>query len=82
MSAERSFALRGSWRLALRAEAYNIFNHPEFSDPARFASNPAFGQSQSPLNLSFGGGSPGSGESPALVTGAPRSLQFSLRVSF
>jgi hypothetical protein len=82
MSAERAFVLKGSWRIALRAEAYNIFNHPQFSDPARFASNPAFGQSQSPLNLSFGNGSPGSGESPALVTGAPRSLQFSLRVSF
>jgi hypothetical protein len=71
-----------AWRLALRAEAYNIFNHPEFGDPLRYASNPLFGQSLSPLNLMFGGGSPASGASPALVTGAPRSMQVSLRLSF
>jgi hypothetical protein len=82
MSAERIIALPGAWRLALRAEAYNVFNHPQFGDPLRYASNPLFGQSQSPLNLMFGSGSPASGESPALVTGAPRSLQLSLRLSF
>ena len=82
MSAERVIALPGAWRVALRAEAYNVFNHPEFGDPLRYASNPLFGQSPSPLNLMFGSGSPGSGESPALVTGAPRSLQVSLRLIF
>jgi hypothetical protein len=82
MSAERIIALPGTWRLALRAEAYNIFNHPQFGDPLRYASNPLFGQSQSPLNLMFGSGSPASGESPALVSGAPRSLQLALRLSF
>lgn len=82
VSTERAFVLGRTWRLALRGEAYNLFNHPLFGDPVRYASNPMFGQSQTPLNLMFGGGSPSSGESPALVTGGPRALQVSVRLSF
>jgi len=39
-SAGRSFALREKLRLTFRAEAYNVFNHPQFADPMPYLSNP------------------------------------------
>jgi hypothetical protein len=81
-SAERPIWSKEALHISFRMEAYNAFNHALFADPMRYASNPLFGQAQSALNLMFGSGSPGSGESPALLMGAPRSLQASLRVSF
>lgn len=81
-SAGRSFALHEKLRLAFRAEAYNVFNHPQFADPMPYLSNPMFGQSGSSLNLMMGSGSPISGQSPAFQMGGPRSLQLSLRLGF
>ena len=81
-SAGRSFALREKLRLTFRAEAYNVFNHPQFADPMPYLSNPMFGQSGSSLNLMMGSGSPISGQSPAFQMGGPRSLQLSLRLGF
>lgn len=69
-------------RVALRIEAFNVFNHPLFADPLRYRSSPLFGESTSPLNLMLGSGSPASGQSPAFQMGGPRSLQVSLRVTF
>jgi hypothetical protein len=82
VTAERSVWKRDAMQLTLRADAYNVTNHAQFSDPVRYASNPMFGQSQSALNLMFGSGSPGSGQSPAFLMGAPRSVQLGLRFSF
>jgi hypothetical protein len=82
VTAQRQIWERDSLHVGLRMDAYNAFNHAQFADPARYWSNPMFGQSQSPVNLMFGGGSPGSGQSPAFLMGAPRSLQVSLRLSF
>jgi hypothetical protein len=80
--AERPVWKRDAMQLSLRADAFNVTNHAQFSDPVRYASNPMFGQSQSALNLMFGSGSQGSGQSPAFLMGAPRSLQLALRFSF
>jgi len=82
LSAERPIWERDRLHIRLRMEAYNAFNHAQFADPAHYWSNPMFGQSQSPLNLMFGSGSPSSGQSPAFLMGAPRSLEASLRLSF
>jgi hypothetical protein len=82
VSAERPIRVSDALRLTFRAEAYNVFNHAQFSDPGRFLSNPLFGVSESPLNLMLGTGSPISGQAPAFQMGAPRSLQLSLRLSF
>ena len=73
---------RGALHVSGRIDAFNALNHAAFADPARFWSNPMFGQSQSPQNLMFGQGSPGGGQAPAFLVGAPRSLQMSLRLSF
>jgi hypothetical protein len=81
-------ALRRDWRFAekrtlqFRAEAFNLFNQVNFGDPVRFLSNPLFGQSPSLLNLMLGTGSPGSGLTPVLQSGGPRSVQLVLRFRF
>jgi len=79
---ERPLFSKRSWRLTLRGEIYNTFNHPEFADPIRYLSNPLFGQSSSPLNLMMGSGSPSSGQAPAFQAGGPRSVQVSFRLRF
>jgi len=79
---ERLLFSKRSWRLTLRSEIYNAFNHPAFADPIRYLSNPMFGQSSAPLNLMMGSGSPSSGQAPAFQAGGPRSVQMSLRLSF
>ena len=78
----REFSLGGRQRLELRAESFNLFNHPNFADPARFLSSTLFGTSPSTLNLMLGTGSPGSGLTPVLQTGGARSLQLVLRFRF
>ncbi|HEV3196296.1 MAG TPA: carboxypeptidase regulatory-like domain-containing protein [Bryobacteraceae bacterium] len=78
----REFRLSERRRLQLRVEAYNLLNHPNFADPVNYLDSPVFGQSTSMLNLMLGSGSPGSGLSPTLQTGGPRSLQGSLRFLF
>jgi hypothetical protein len=78
----REFRLSERRRVQLRLEAYNLLNHPNFADPVSYLNSPVFGQSTSMLNLMLGSGSPGSGLSPTLQTGGPRSLQGSLRFQF
>jgi len=63
-------------KLQFRAEAFNIFNHPNFG-----LINPAFGQSTfgqatSTLAQSLGG------LSPLYQLGGPRSMQFALKLIF
>ena len=82
ITAERPLWRRDARQISLRVDAYNVTNGARFVDPVRYANNPMFGQSQSALNLMLGGGSPSSGQSPAFLMGAPRSIQGSLRFSF
>jgi hypothetical protein len=82
LSITREFRASEALRVAVRAEAFNLLNHPLFADPVSYRSNPLFGESTSPLNLMLGSGSPTSGQSPAFQMGGPRSVQVSLRVGF
>ena len=59
----------------------NELAHLMLTQKACFNS-PVFGRSTSMLNLMLGTGSPGSGLSPLLQTGGPRSIQGSLRFQF
>ncbi len=82
LAVRREFRLHDQLRLQIRIEAFNAFNHPNFADPAQYLTSPLFGQSPSMLNMMLGTGSPGSGLSPILQTGGPRSLQGSVRFVF
>ncbi len=82
LALRRKFQLGDKQQLHLRLEAFNLFNHPNFADPARFLSSTLFGTSPSTLNLMLGTGSPGSGLTPVLQTGGARSLQIVLRYRF
>jgi Carboxypeptidase regulatory-like domain len=68
--------------IQVRLEAFNALNQANFADPVKFLSSAVFGQSTSMLNLMLGTGSPGSGLSPILQTGGPRSLQATVRFRF
>jgi hypothetical protein len=72
----REIPLRDHFGLQLRAETYNLFNHPDlgYIDPA--VTDALFGQATLMLNQSFG--PTGSLYEP----GGPRSIQVSLRIHF
>ena len=78
----RDFRLNDRASVQVRASAFNAFNHANFGDPVKFLDSPLFGQSTSMLNMMLSTGTPGSGLSPILQTGGPRSLQFSARFRF
>jgi hypothetical protein len=82
LALRREFRLSERTRLQFRLEAFNALNHPNFADPVAYLDSPVFGQSTSMLNMMLGTGSPGSGLSPILQTGGPRSLQARIKWQF
>ena len=44
LSLVRNFALHGDVRLQFRAEAFNVFNHPNFGLPVADLNSPNFGR--------------------------------------
>jgi hypothetical protein len=76
MSVRRDFPIREGLTLQFRAEAFNIFNHPNFGTvDANFGSK-TFGQATGTLANGLGV------LSPLYQMGGPRSLQFALKLSF
>ena len=88
----RDFPIREGIHLLFRAEAFNVFNHPLFGDVgindgrnilAPYGTvNPYFGISSEDLASSLGGGGADGGYSSLYQIGAPRSLQFALKLQF
>jgi len=89
----RRFNLSERVKLDVRAEYFNVFNHPMFGLPGSQCApddqwsygggsiNPDFGKVCSTANLDAGGGG-GSGQSALYAPGGPRSAQFTLKVIF
>jgi hypothetical protein len=77
LAIRRDFPIHENVKLQFRAEAFNIFNHPNFGtiDP-NFGSK-TFGQFTGTLASSLG-----SILSPLYQTGGPRSMQFALKIVF
>jgi hypothetical protein len=88
----RTFPIHNDIVLQFRAEAFNVFNHPLFGDvgvndgrnilTSYGSVNPYFGISSETLASSLGGGGADGGFSSLYQIGAPRSLQFALKLQF
>ena len=84
----RTFPIHDGLKLLFRAEAFNLFNHPLFGDPGtndndrNSLANTQFGISAHTLADSLGGGGADGGFSSLYQIGAPRSLQFALKLQF
>ncbi len=67
----KNIPLTERFRIAFRAEAFNVFNHPQFGTPSgNFSNTASFGQITSELNAT------------GIGTGTPRVLEFALRFEF
>jgi hypothetical protein len=88
----RDFPIHDNLDLLFRAEAFNVLNHPLFGDvgvndgrnilTSYGAVNTYFGISSEDLASSLGGGGADGGFSSLYQIGAPRSLQFALKLQF
>jgi len=78
----RHFALREGLRLQVRAEFFNLFNHPNFAivTPADRFGRPDFGRAQSMLNQSLGFDA--TGLNARYQLGGPRSIQLVAKLQF
>jgi carboxypeptidase family protein/TonB-dependent receptor-like protein len=75
LSLGRKFAITEQVNLQFRTDTFNLFNHPNFTNPPAFVLSNQF-TSQRMLNQGLGG------LSPLFQEGGPRSLQLSLRLAF
>jgi hypothetical protein len=78
LAARRRFRLAEDVNLQFRADAFNLFNTPNFANPIGQLTSPQFGRS--PAILSTGLGS--FGLNPLFQIGGPRSLQLALKLEF
>ena len=76
LAVRREFPLGEHLKLQFRAEAFNVFNHPNFGLINPVFGEPTFGQATNTLNTSLGV------LSPLYQAGGPRSMQFALKAVF
>lgn len=77
LSFERKFALTERVSLQFRTDAFNLLNHPNFTNPpAAIQFGPSELRSREMLNQGLGG------LNPLFQEGGPRSLQLSLKLTF
>ena len=84
----RRAKIKDALTVEFRAEAFNLFNHPNFANPGSYPSfnnyigAPNFGVSPAMFGTSLGGGGNQGGFSPLFAAGGPRDLQLALRLEF
>jgi hypothetical protein len=83
-AARRDFPIRDRWRLQIRAEFFNIFNHPNFGNPISSLASQHFGVSTQVLSSALGAPAGGlsTGLSQLYQIGGPRSIQLALKIQF
>jgi hypothetical protein len=94
LALRRRFNLTERVKLDVRAEYFNVFNHPMFGIPGSQCNPDAFWGSQGRTNPAFGkicpgtsttnidGGGTPNGQSALYAVGGPRSAQFTLKLMF
>ncbi len=88
LALRRRFDLTDRLKLSVRAEYFNLFNHPMFGAPGSPEPgnifDPSFGKigPGSTTNLELGGGAALGGQSPLYALGGPRSAQFTVKLQF
>jgi hypothetical protein len=76
-SIARQFSLTERWKLQVRGDLFNLFNHPNFANPdSNLADRGSFGIASRTLNVGLGG------LSALYQVGGPRSAQLSLKLMF
>ena len=80
----RDFPLHESVKLQLRAEMFNVLNHPNFGPPVADIGNVTqFGQATQMLGRSLDNQNQGGGSFSSLYQiGGPRSIQLALKIQF
>jgi hypothetical protein len=81
-SLRRQFKFTERYKLQLRGDLFNVFNHPNFGDPDSLFESPTFGDSVQMLGKSLGSGGIETGFSPLYQIGGPRSIQLALKLQF
>jgi len=76
LSIRRRFRILEGLALDFRADAFNLFNTPNFANPTGVLTNTNFGRSTQILNTGLGG------LNPLFQVGGPRSMQLALRLQF
>ncbi|MGB9070546.1 MAG: TonB-dependent receptor [Candidatus Acidiferrales bacterium] len=71
---QRTFSLTEGLRMIFRAEAFNLFNHPNFSGIDTSLTDATFGQALEQANVGV--------RNSLYATGSPRSLQLLLKLQF
>jgi hypothetical protein len=81
LALHRGFALTDQIVLRVRADVFNIFNHPNFGDPVGDLGSGLFGRSTSMFGRSLGS-SGSAGFNPIYQIGGPRTIQLVLKLQF
>jgi hypothetical protein len=88
LAVRRRFKLTENLNLSVRAEYFNLFNHPMFGAPGSPEPGNIFDATfgkigpGSTTNLLLGGGAALGGQSPLYALGGPRSAQFTIKLQF
>jgi hypothetical protein len=82
LAIRRTIAVAESVNLQVRAEFFNIFNHPNFGNFNNNLSSSMFGQATQMFGRSLGTGGINGGLSPLYQIGGPRSIQLAVKLIF
>ena len=79
---QRIFRVAERAGLRLRAEFFNILNHPNYGNPTNSLTSALFGRSTQSLANGLGTGGANGGFNPLYQVGGPRSIQLALKMQW